>query len=39
MESETISESKNIIQMLKNVKQIIDLSKERGLFHNRKMKN
>ena len=32
MESETISESKNIIQMLKNVKQIIDVSKVRGLF-------
>ena len=32
MESETISESKNIIQMLKNVKQIIDVSKGRGLF-------
>ena len=26
------SESKNIIQMLKNVKQIIDVSKQRGLF-------
>jgi hypothetical protein len=36
---ESNSESPIIIQMLKNVKQIIDLSKERGLFHNRKMKN
>ena len=26
------SESKNIIQMLKNVKQIIDVSKERGCW-------
>lgn len=33
------SESPIIIQMLKNVKQIIDVSKSRGLFHNGKMRN
>ena len=39
MESETISESKNIIQMLKNVKQIIDVSKERGCWKDTELKD
>ena len=39
MESETISESKNIIQMLKNVKQIIDISKERNCWKDEELKN
>jgi len=39
MESETISESKNIIQMLKNVKQIIDVSKARGCWKDEELKN
>ena len=32
-------ESKNIIQMLKNVKQIIDVSKERGCWKDEELKN
>jgi len=32
------SESKNIIQMLKNVKQIIDVSKERGCWKDEELK-
>ena len=32
------SESPNIIQMLKNVKQIIDLSKERGCWKDEELK-
>ena len=39
MESETISESKNIIQMLKNVKQIIDISKERNCWKDEELKD
>ena len=39
MESETISESKNIIQMLKNVKQIIDVSKARGCWKDEELKD
>ena len=39
MESETISESKNIIQMLKNVKQIIDVSKQRGCWKDEELKD
>ena len=39
MESETISESKNIIQMLKNVKQIIDVSKVRGCWKDEELKD
>ena len=33
------SESKNIIQMLKNVKQIIDVSKERGCWESDELKD
>ena len=33
------SESKNIIQMLKNVKQIIDVSKERGCWKDEELKD
>ena len=33
------SESKNIIQMLKNVKQIIDVSKQRGCWKDDELKN
>ena len=33
------SESKNIIQMLKNVKQIIDVSKERGCWKDTELKD
>ena len=33
------SESKNIIQMLKNVKQIIDVSKERNCWEDEELKN
>ena len=33
------SESKNIIQMLKNVKQIIDVSKERGCWKDGELKD
>ena len=33
------SESKNIIQMLKNVKQIIDVSKQRGCWKDEELKN
>jgi hypothetical protein len=33
------SESKNIIQMLKNVKQIIDVSKERGCWTSEELPN
>jgi len=32
------SESKNIIQMLKNVKQIIDVSKQRGCWKDEELK-
>ena len=32
-------ESKNIIQMLKNVKQIIDVSKERNCWEDKELKN
>ena len=32
------SESKNIIQMLKNVKQIIDVSKQRGCWKDDELK-
>ena len=32
------SESKNIIQMLKNVKQIIDVSKERNCWEDKELK-
>ena len=32
------SESKNIIQMLKNVKQIIDISKERNCWKDEELK-
>lgn len=32
------SESKNIIQMLKNVKQIIDVSKSRGCWKDEELK-
>tara|TARA_B100000780_G_C20792400_1_gene314649 strand:- start:321 stop:467 length:147 start_codon:yes stop_codon:yes gene_type:complete len=31
-------ESKNIIQMLKNIKQIIDTSKERGCWKDEELK-
>jgi hypothetical protein len=33
------SESKNIIQMLKNVKQIIDVSKQRGCWKDEELKD
>ena len=33
------SESTNIIQMLKNVKQIIDISKQRGCWKDDELKN
>jgi hypothetical protein len=33
------SESKNIIQMLKNVKQIIEVSKERGCWKDEELKD
>ena len=33
------SESKNIIQMLKNVKQIIEVSKERNCWNDEELKN
>ena len=33
------SESKNIIQMLKNVKQIIEVSKERNCWKEDELKN
>ena len=33
------SESKNIIQMLKNVKQIVDVSKERGCWKDEELKD
>ena len=33
------SESKNIIQMLKNVKQIIDVSKSRGCWKDEELKD
>ena len=33
------SESKNIIQMLKNLKQIIDVSKERGCWKDEELKD
>tara|TARA_B100001094_G_C17770190_1_gene594645 strand:- start:178 stop:426 length:249 start_codon:yes stop_codon:yes gene_type:complete len=33
------SESKNIIQMLKNVKQIIDVSKARGCWKDEELKD
>jgi len=33
------SESKNIIQMLKNVKQIIDISKQRGCWKDEELKD
>ena len=33
------SESKNIIQMLKNVKQMIDVSKERGCWSSDELKD
>jgi hypothetical protein len=33
------SESKNIIQMLKNVKQIIEVSKERGSWKDEELKD
>jgi len=33
------SESKNIIQMLKNVKQIIDVSKKRGCWKDGELKD
>ena len=36
---ESNSESKNIIQMLKNVKQIIDVSKERNCWEDEELKN
>ena len=39
MGSEIIPESKNIIQMLKNVKQIIDVSKERGCWKDEELKD
>ena len=39
MESESESESKNIIQMLKNVKQIIDVSRERNCWNDKELKN
>ena len=33
------SESKNIIQMLKNVKRIIEISKERGCWKDEELKD
>ena len=39
MESETISESKNIIQMLKNIKNLIEVSKERECWSFEELKD
>jgi len=36
---ESNSESKNIIQMLKNIKQIIDVSKQRGCWKDEELKD